>query len=236
MNLGVNIFSLRKELKKNQNVYSCVKKAGFDNVELMIYKPDDDVFAGFSNEKINYAKENLLYFFTTFHQALETLQGLKEQGLSVNCVHVGLTEKDKANPEEYAKSLCELSEQTGIKDFVIGSPEFIKDADKTLNLLNGISTFLYQKGKGLLSEQGWANKSGFEKSYIPDKILSGTGAGDTSIAAFLTAMTQGYSIEECMSLAAGTGASCVSAYDALRGLLTFDQLNDKIKSGWNKMQ
>lgn len=80
----------------------------------------------------------------------------------------------------------------------------------------------------------WADKEGFEKSYIPDQILSGTGAGDTSIAAFLTAMLDGYSLDDCMHLAAGTGASCVAAYDALSGLKSFEELKKKIEAGWKK--
>lgn len=36
-----------------------------------------------------------------------------------------------------------------------------------------------------LDVAAWAEKAVFEKSYIPEKILSGTGAGDTSIAHFL---------------------------------------------------
>ena len=35
---------------------------------------------------------------------------------------------------------------------------------------------------------GWNDISYFEDSYVPDCILSGTGAGDTSIAAFIKAM------------------------------------------------
>ena len=80
----------------------------------------------------------------------------------------------------------------------------------------------------------WADKDGFEKSYVPEKILSGTGAGDTSIAAFLTAMLEGYSMEKAMQLASGTGASCVAAYDALSGLKTFEELECKIDAGWQK--
>lgn len=80
----------------------------------------------------------------------------------------------------------------------------------------------------------WADKEGFEKSYVPDRVLSGTGAGDTSIAAFLTSMLEGYTIEECVQLAAATGASCVSAYDALSGLKPLDELRRKIAAGWKK--
>lgn len=84
--------------------------------------------------------------------------------------------------------------------------------------------------------EAWADQEGFEKSYVPDKILSGTGAGDTSIAAFLTAMLEGYRLENCMHLAAGTGASCVAAYDALSGLKSFEELNQKIEAGWKKYE
>ncbi len=85
-----------------------------------------------------------------------------------------------------------------------------------------------------LKASDWASKEGFEASYKPNKVLSGTGAGDTSIAAFLTAMLEGYSLEECMQLATATGACCVEAYDALSGLKSFEELQQKINAGWEK--
>lgn len=85
-----------------------------------------------------------------------------------------------------------------------------------------------------LDLDAWADKRIFEKSYVPEKILSGTGAGDTSIAAFLTSMLLGESPEMCLHLAAGTGASCVASYDALSGLKSFDELKQKMKDGWKK--
>ena len=80
----------------------------------------------------------------------------------------------------------------------------------------------------------WCNKEGFEKSYEPEKIVSGTGAGDTSIAAFLTAMLNEYSFEKCMQLATATGACCVSSYDALSGIKPLDELEKIINNGWKK--
>lgn len=82
--------------------------------------------------------------------------------------------------------------------------------------------------------KAWANLHVFEKSYIPERVLSGTGAGDTSIAAFLQAIITGHSSEECLQLATGTGASCVAAYDALSGLKSFEELKEKIQNGWKK--
>lgn len=80
----------------------------------------------------------------------------------------------------------------------------------------------------------WADREGFERSYVPEKILSGTGAGDTSIAAFLVAMLDGYPLERALQLSAATGASCVAAYDALSGLKSFTELEKKIDAGWQK--
>ncbi|MCR4908614.1 MAG: carbohydrate kinase family protein [Lachnospiraceae bacterium] len=85
-----------------------------------------------------------------------------------------------------------------------------------------------------LDATAWAGREGFEKSYKPDRILSGTGAGDTSIAAFLTAMLEGDTPEECVRLAAAEGACCVSAYDALSGLLPLNELKARIEKGWEK--
>lgn len=87
----------------------------------------------------------------------------------------------------------------------------------------------------VLNPVEWADREGFEHSYVPEKIVSGTGAGDTSIAAFLTAALEGCSLEESLHLAAATGASCVASYDALSGLKTFDVLREKIKQGWRKV-
>jgi len=82
----------------------------------------------------------------------------------------------------------------------------------------------------------WANLDVFEKSYVPEKVLSGTGAGDTCIAAFLLAILRGYSWKRCLQFAAGTGASCVEAYDSLSGLRSFEALSQKIDAGWKKVE
>lgn len=80
----------------------------------------------------------------------------------------------------------------------------------------------------------WAGKSGFEKSYTPAQVLSGTGAGDTTIGAFLSAILQEYNLETCLRLASATGASCVAAYDALSGIKPFAEQLEHIQNGWKK--
>ncbi|MEG0189737.1 MAG: carbohydrate kinase family protein [Lachnospiraceae bacterium] len=127
--------------------------------------------------------------------------------------------------EEDVKPLAEQLLQWGAKVVLIkcGAPGmFFKTASKDV---------LLSMGEQFTS---WADKEVFEESYLPEQVLSGTGAGDTSIAAFLKAVLDGYSYTECLQLAAGTGASCVAAYDALSGLKTFEELREKIANGWEK--
>lgn len=80
----------------------------------------------------------------------------------------------------------------------------------------------------------WSNQEGFQRSYYQKNIVSGTGAGDTSIAAFLTSMLSGKEIQRCVQLAAATGACCISTHDALSGLQPLEVLEKKIDDGWQQ--
>lgn len=80
----------------------------------------------------------------------------------------------------------------------------------------------------------WMDREGFEASYVPDKVRSGLGAGDTTIGAFLSAVLQGYPFSRCLQLATATGASCVETYDSLGGLRSFKELEKRIDAGWKK--
>jgi sugar/nucleoside kinase (ribokinase family) len=85
-----------------------------------------------------------------------------------------------------------------------------------------------------LRPDDWCAQDGFEASYLQENIVSGTGAGDTSIAAFLIAMLDGRDLKQCMQLACATGACCISAYDALSGLEPLNVLKKRIDDGWAK--
>lgn len=84
--------------------------------------------------------------------------------------------------------------------------------------------------------EGWEDIELFEDSFVPDRILSGTGAGDTSIGAFLYAAMQGCTPKESVEYAAATGACCVSTYDTISGLKSFPELREKIQKGWEKQK
>ena len=81
----------------------------------------------------------------------------------------------------------------------------------------------------------WADREGVQPCFKADQVLSGTGAGDTSIAAFLLAAAKGRAPAQCAALAAAEGACAVTAYDALGGLKTMEELEARIASGWETM-
>ncbi len=78
----------------------------------------------------------------------------------------------------------------------------------------------------------WTNQEGKQPCFEAEIVRSGTGAGDLSIAAFLSCVLRGYSPQKCAELAAAEGAASVSSYDALGGLLPLDELNRRIEAGW----
>lgn len=78
----------------------------------------------------------------------------------------------------------------------------------------------------------WADKEGFQPCFRAEVVRSATGAGDASIAAFLTAVLRGKAPADCVALAAAEGACAVTSYDALSGLKSIEELNAKIASGW----
>ena len=116
---------------------------------------------------------------------------------------------------------------------------------KTVLIKCGISGMYYRTaGKELLTQTGerlgldaeaWADKEGIQPCFKADIVLSGTGAGDTSIAAFLTAALNGEKIEDCVAIAAAEGACCVTAYDALSGLKSVEEIKKRIAAGWETM-
>lgn len=129
---------------------------------------------------------------------------------------------------EDVRPLAEQCMEWGAKVLLIkcGAPGlYYRTADRAR--LEGVGP------RAALDAAAWAGKEGFQRSYVPERVLSGTGAGDTSIAAFLTAMLEGAPPEECIRLAAATGACCVAAYDALSGLKPLDELRERIRRGWN---
>ena len=103
----------------------------------------------------------------------------------------------------------------------------------TLSIKTAGRKAIGETGKRLqLNADLWADKEGVQPCFQAEVVRSGTGAGDTSIAAYLTAVLRGYAPAECTAFAAAEGACCVTTYDALSGLRSIEELAIKISSGW----
>lgn len=86
-----------------------------------------------------------------------------------------------------------------------------------------------------LDSARWADREGIQPCFRAERVLSGTGAGDTSIAAFLMGVLQGKEPAVCVALAAAEGACAVTTYDALSGLKPLAELEERISAGWETM-
>ena len=79
-----------------------------------------------------------------------------------------------------------------------------------------------------LNVDEWAGRTGAQPCFKAEIVRSATGAGDVSIAAYLTALMNGETPEDCAKIAAAEGAASVSSYDALGGILPLDELKKRI--------
>lgn len=87
-------------------------------------------------------------------------------------------------------------------------------------------------GRGLagLGEE-WHDREIWAPSYQVE-VRGTTGAGDSAIAGLLTGLLISASPETALRLAAGVGAASVEGADAVGGLTSWEQILDRVNSGW----
>ena len=91
-------------------------------------------------------------------------------------------------------------------------------------------------GKKLeLDADNWSNICRFERSYKIPYVLSGTGAGDVTIAAFLVSLLEGFGPSVAIENAAASGALSCLSYDAISSLKTLREIRKLIDNGWEKV-
>ncbi len=83
-----------------------------------------------------------------------------------------------------------------------------------------------------LDKTKWSGFSAFQRSFPVKNVISATGAGDVSIAAFLTSVLSGADPKTAMENAAAAGALCCMSYDAISNLKQLAEIRKLIDSGW----
>jgi sugar/nucleoside kinase (ribokinase family) len=136
----------------------------------------------------------------------------------------------RTDPVPSAHLLAEISEALlGMGTKMV----LLKLGDRGLYLRTAALTML--GGFGSASPQdldAWGN---FE-AWLPCfkvEVIGTTGAGDVTVAGFLSALLRGLSPQDALKVALGVGASCVEAPDALSGLRSWEETWQRIHSGWS---
>lgn len=90
-------------------------------------------------------------------------------------------------------------------------------------------------GKRTVDVEAWERFEKIEPCFKADVVRSAAGAGDVSIAAFLTAVLKGCAPGECIGYAAAEGALAVTSYDALGAVEPLEELKKRIQKGWERI-
>ncbi len=63
-------------------------------------------------------------------------------------------------------------------------------------------------------------------------VMGTTGAGDSTIAAFIGALLKGYRPHDAITFAAAVGAFCVEQSDAVSGIPSWNDVDERLRKGW----
>ena len=163
------------------------------------------------------------FFVPSFDELCWILDRKKYDRLSAD----GADITDSLNMEAEALPLAEKLLAMGARVVVIKcgtSGMLLRSADKAV--MSGIGRRLE------LDRELWSSQTVLQPCFRADMVRNTTGAGDTSIAAFLAAVLSGRQPADCLALACAEGACCVTTYDSLSGLKPLDELEERIRKGW----
>jgi len=124
------------------------------------------------------------------------------------------------DPRELTMELIRRSVDLGASNVVIKEGEL----GMSYRNIEDFSRIEAALGYASGSMKDWEGATGQVPAIPVDEEVSGLGAGDTTIAAYLAAMMRGYSFEEALYLARAEGALCVSDTSATGALLPFEEM------------
>jgi sugar/nucleoside kinase (ribokinase family) len=77
----------------------------------------------------------------------------------------------------------------------------------------------------------WADRELWSPIFQVD-VKGTVGAGDSTIAGFLSALLKGSSPEDALNMACAVGACCVEAPDASSGVRSWEDTDQRVRAGW----
>jgi len=86
---------------------------------------------------------------------------------------------------------------------------------------------------GSLDISAWCEKELWAPCFQV-QVAGTTGAGDATIAGFLSGLLRGLTPAEAMTMAVAVGACNVEAVDALSGICSWEDTAARVKSGWQR--
>jgi len=85
---------------------------------------------------------------------------------------------------------------------------------------------------GCSDPDNWADRELWFPVYQEEKFVGALGSGDSAIAGFLSAFVWNHTIESCLRYANAAGSMNVTVPDGLTWNKGFDDLTERIESGW----
>jgi sugar/nucleoside kinase (ribokinase family) len=162
-------------------------------------------------------------FLPSIEEALLVLD--REEFLRMKREHGGVELFDVLRPEDYSHMADRL--------LAMGT--------KMVSLKSGYRGFYLKTGsRDALSKMGqaapadidnWADRELWCPSYTVSNIASATGAGDCSIAGFLTTLLRGGAIEDSLRIANCLGWQNVQTFDATSGIRTWEETQTLLAGG-----
>ena len=108
----------------------------------------------------------------------------------------------------------------------------LKLGDRGLYLRTSGQTSLAAMGRACPSQRAaWSDRELWAPCFRVE-VVGTTGAGDATIAGFLSALLRDLSPEEAVTIAVAVGACNVEAADALSGLRTWEETWQRVHGGW----
>lgn len=84
---------------------------------------------------------------------------------------------------------------------------------------------ILKMGKAVPSNiDNWANREIIRQPYVPSKICSTTGAGDTMIAGFLAGLVADFSVEDTLAIAEANAIRCIESFKTTDRIMDIEKL------------